>query len=306
MRVLLWPYFMLLLSQVNCSSSLSPPSVPLCHPDQISTLIQFKNSFSVTNDNYSPKMNSWINGTNFCAWNGVTCDYMTGNVIGIDLSCSQLQGIIDSNSSLFSLRHLQKLYPSFNDFNGSRMSSKFGWFANMTHLNLTKSNLSGKVPSDISYLSKLVSLDLSRNDNMRLDDTGLQSSLNVLDLSHNNLSDMIPSCFGKLSDNLSVLDLQSNTFHGTIPETFAKGNNLRSINLNGNQLEGPLPQSLIKMDDDQDNEFGSEINEEDDVQEINDKDDVVEVDKNHEEDGADLTECVTDEQVEVDFDEGDL
>nr|XP_023914347.1 probable leucine-rich repeat receptor-like protein kinase At1g35710 [Quercus suber] len=176
----------------------------------------------------------------------------------------------------------------------------------MTHLNLTKSNLSGKVPSDISYLSKLVSLDLSRNDNMRLDDTGLQSSLNVLDLSHNNLSDMIPSCFGKLSDNLSVLDLQSNTFHGTIPETFAKGNNLRSINLNGNQLEGPLPQSLIKMDDDQDNEFGSEINEEDDVQEINDKDDVVEVDKNHEEDGADLTECVTDEQVEVDFDEGDL
>ena len=45
------------------------------------------------------------------------------------------------------------------------------------------------------------------------------------------------------------------------------------------------------MDDDQHNEFGLEISEEDDVQEINDIDDVVEVDKNHEEDGADLT-CV--------------
>ena len=56
------------------------------------------------------------------------------------------------------------------------------------------------------------------------------------------------------------------------------------------------------MDDDQHNEFGSEISEEDDVQDINDKDDVVEVDKNHEEDGVDLTECV----VEVDIDERDL
>nr|XP_023904534.1 uncharacterized protein LOC112016241 [Quercus suber]POE45303.1 hypothetical protein CFP56_49220 [Quercus suber] len=64
--------------------------------------------------------------------------------------------------------------------------------------------------------------------------------------------------------------------------------------------------SHSEMDDDQHNEFGSEISEEGDVQEINDKDDVVEVDKNHEEDGVDLTECVADEQVEVDIDEGDL
>nr|POF02717.1 hypothetical protein CFP56_04950 [Quercus suber] len=56
--------------------------------------------------------------------------------------------------------------------------------------------------------------------------------------------------------------------------------------------------SHSEMDDDQHNEFGSEISEEGDVQEINDKDDVVEVDKNHEEDGVDLTECVADEQVE--------
>ena len=64
--------------------------------------------------------------------------------------------------------------------------------------------------------------------------------------------------------------------------------------------------TCMQMDDDQHNEFGSEISEEDDVQDINDKDDVVEVDKNHEEDGVDLTECVVDEQVEVDIDERDL
>ena len=71
------------------------------------------------------------------------------------------------------------------------------------------------------------------------------SSLKVLDLSHNNLSDLIPLCLGNLSDNLSVLDLRNNKFYGTIPESFVKGNYLRSLNLNGNQLEGKLPRSLV-------------------------------------------------------------
>ena len=35
-----------------------------------------------------------------------------------------------------------------------------------------------------------------------------------------------------------------NILHGTIPATFAKGNTCRDINLNGNQLEGLLSQSL--------------------------------------------------------------
>ena len=41
-----------------------------------------------------------------------------------------------------------------------------------------------------------------------------------------------------------MLDLQMNILHGTIPSTFAEGNTFRNINLNGNQLEGLLPQSL--------------------------------------------------------------
>lgn len=44
-----------------------------------------------------------------CTWDGVTCDLLTGHVIGLDLSCSLLNGIIYANSSLFQLRHLQTL-----------------------------------------------------------------------------------------------------------------------------------------------------------------------------------------------------
>lgn len=42
-----------------------------------------------------------------------------------------------------------------------------------------------------------------------------------------------------------MLDQQNNQFHGTISKTFAKGNKLRSFNLNGNQLEETLPRSLV-------------------------------------------------------------
>jgi Leucine-rich repeat (LRR) protein len=71
------------------------------------------------------------------------------------------------------------------------------------------------------------------------------SSLQVLDLSRNNLSGMIPQCLGNLSDSLSVVDFRKNNFHGTIPKKFAKCNSLRTLVFNGNQLEGLLPQSLV-------------------------------------------------------------
>jgi len=69
--------------------------------------------------------------------------------------------------------------------------------------------------------------------------------LNVLDLSHNHLSNMAPLCLGNFSDSLIVLDLRSNKINGTIPETFTKGNYLRILNLNDNQLVGSLPRLLI-------------------------------------------------------------
>ncbi|KAL0009219.1 hypothetical protein SO802_010721 [Lithocarpus litseifolius] len=126
--------------------------MPLCLSDQSSALLHFRNSFSVRHsglsnlwcDLYSyPPKNSWKMGTDCCGWDGVTCDTMTGHVIGVDLSCSGLQGPIHPNTTLFSLRHLQRLNLAYNHFHGSTISSKFGGFANMTHLNLTWSSVAG-------------------------------------------------------------------------------------------------------------------------------------------------------------------
>lgn len=69
------------------------------------------------------------------------------------------------------------------------------------------------------------------------------SLLIVLDLSRNRLSGTIPECLGNFSYSLEVMNLQMNNFYGQIPDSFINGR-LRSVLLDDNQLEGPLPKSL--------------------------------------------------------------
>ncbi|KAL5548373.1 hypothetical protein UlMin_003604 [Ulmus minor] len=70
------------------------------------------------------------------------------------------------------------------------------------------------------------------------------SALEVLDLSNNTLNGSLPRCLGNFSENLLVLDLRNNRLQGMIP-IFAKVKSLSILNFNDNQLEGPLPQSLL-------------------------------------------------------------
>ncbi|GLT39434.1 hypothetical protein SLA2020_136240 [Shorea laevis] len=70
------------------------------------------------------------------------------------------------------------------------------------------------------------------------------TSLQVLDLSHNNLNGMIPPCIGNFSKSLVILNLQGNNFKGPIPPTWVNGNNLKAIQLGQNNFTGKLPRSL--------------------------------------------------------------
>ncbi|KAK6802347.1 hypothetical protein RDI58_000127 [Solanum bulbocastanum] len=80
-----------------------------------------------------PRTISWNKSTD-CTWDGVHCDETTGQVIELDLSCSQLHGKFYSNSSLFQLFNLKRLDLSYNNFSGSLISPKFGEFSSLTHL----------------------------------------------------------------------------------------------------------------------------------------------------------------------------
>ncbi|CAL8152134.1 unnamed protein product [Prunus armeniaca] len=226
----------------TCSSSNSSSSISsghLCHPEDSSALLQFKNSFSI----------SWQKGKDCCAWSGVTCEKMTGHVIGLNLGSGGLQGNIHSNSSLFSLGHLKRLDLSHNDFRGSPISSKFGGFVSMTHLDLSWSNFSGPIPSEISHLSTLVSLNLTQFD-VRLDTLSFNrivqnlTNLRELNLAYVDMSSIVLDSFKNLSSSLITLILYDCHLQGKFPESIFHRPNLRLVHLSYNyNLTGYFPKS---------------------------------------------------------------
>ncbi|XP_021831858.1 probable LRR receptor-like serine/threonine-protein kinase At1g34110 [Prunus avium] len=174
---------------------------------------------------------------------------MTGHVIGLNLHFGGLQGNIHSNSSLFSLGHLKRLDLSRNDFRGSPISSKFGGFVNMTHLDLYYSNFSGPIPSEISHLSNLVSLNLSLRD-VRLDTLSFNrivqnlTNLKELQLIGVDMSSVVPDSFKNLSSSLTTLRLSNCHLQGKFPENIFRLPNLRVLSLGfNNNLTGSLPNS---------------------------------------------------------------
>ncbi|XP_038688544.1 receptor-like protein 6 [Tripterygium wilfordii] len=217
-------------------------SLQLCsHYDRLA-LIEFNNSFSLNlAASYAcptsyPKTQSWKIDRDCCSWDGVTCDIVTGQVIGLDLSCSLLQGTLYSNNSLFQLSHVQKLNLAHNDFQFSGISSKFGKFESLTHLNLFDSGFSGHVPYEFSYLSKLISLHIS---DVKIEVPTLRgflqncTVLQELFFYQVNMSSVNVDLLMNLSSSLTSLHLVSCELHGKFPENILLLPNLQSLYLTG-------------------------------------------------------------------------
>ncbi|KAJ4822879.1 hypothetical protein Tsubulata_023542 [Turnera subulata] len=239
--------------------SLASPS-PLCPPNQSNALLRFKTMFSINKaasyqscDKYGgvtsfPKTLSWKKDSDCCFWDGVTCDNTTGNVIGLDLSCSWLYGTILPNTSLPDLHHLQRLNLAGNDFRGSRISSEFGRHASLTELGLSTSVFSGPIPSEISQLSKLVSLDFSNNDLLRVDSYTFEilaqnlTALEVLTFDEVIMSSVLTKSLLNLSCSLVSLRLSETLLAGEFPVGIFLLPYLQELSLSSNRdLKGHIP-----------------------------------------------------------------
>ncbi|TYJ38682.1 hypothetical protein E1A91_A04G008800v1 [Gossypium mustelinum] len=226
-----------------------------CSHPEAASLIQFKNSFSITQTWFAalycdeiaglksyPKTNSWKEGTDCCSWDGVTCHHLNAHVIALDLSCSWLYGNFPSNTTLFLLPHLQKLNLAYNDFNHSKIPSEFGRFESLVYLNLSRAWFVGEVPSQVSHLSKLVSLDLSSwIYDLTFDKHALEGLVqNLTEVRHLfldeiNMSSINPHVFTNLSSSLRSLSLAGCDLQGKFPKNIFYLPNLNFLNLGGNQ-----------------------------------------------------------------------
>ena len=220
-----------------------PSSSSLSAVSPCSALLHFNHSLSLHRDASQmcdisyPKTASWKEDKDCCSWDGVVCDQTTRHVIGLDLSCSWLNGSIHSSSTLFFLLHLRSLNLAGNDFNYSLISSEFGKFKSLTHLNLSNSMFSGKISYEISHLSYLVSLDLSYNYGLLIETPVWKNltQLRELLLDWSDMSSIRPNSLMNLSSSFTTLSLHHCNLQGKIENTILCLPSIQTLDLGVNE-----------------------------------------------------------------------
>ncbi|KAH0470654.1 hypothetical protein IEQ34_000377 [Dendrobium chrysotoxum] len=241
-----------------------------CFQAEGSALLQLKRGF------ISSELDTWLLGTNCCIWEGVTCD-KSRRVIGLDLSNRSIIGMI--SPSLFNLTSLHTLNFADNLFDQISIPD-FGWdkLTNLISLNLSCAGFVGKVPTVISFLTKLSSLDLSLNvglsftsyptflrnmSNLRelyLDSVdllaygdewcgALVNSTPVLEvLSMDGCSLFGTSCSSlSMLPFLSIVSLRDNNLDSSILDSFVNFSSLSELQVQGNEFKGVFPKQLFQL-----------------------------------------------------------
>lgn len=118
--------------------------------------------------------------------------------------------------------------------NKCRVSFFFS-FKNLRLLDLSSAYFMGDVPLEISYLSNLVSLDLSGNTYLTFSDVVMNqlvhnlTNLRDLALTGVSLLDITPTTFMNLSLSLASLSLSSTKLTGNFPQHIMSLPNLQSV-----------------------------------------------------------------------------
>ncbi len=116
----------------------------------------------------------------------------------------------------------------------------------VTRLSLVGKGLDGELPSSIWDLSRLRTLVISNNENLRGEIPEIPSTLEALDtltLTYNGLSGLIPASISQLPA-LRVLWLFNNALEGPIPPQLGELSRLEELSLSDNAFGAPIPPEL--------------------------------------------------------------
>lgn len=200
-------------------------------------------------NNVTGSLSYWINRmtslrTLDLSFNRITGTLTTGigalsRLTYLDLRGNHMDGLI-TEEHFSKLSDLQDLHLSANSFTMELNSDWVPPFRLQT-LGLTSCRLGPGFPHWLKWQNNISSLFMS---NASIADTmpdwfwNVFSNTDVLDLSSNNISGILPATFGDLE--ASFLDLSSNQFTGSVEQLPA---NIVSLDLSSNSLSGSLPLS---------------------------------------------------------------
>lgn len=115
--------------------------------------------------------------------------------------------------------------------------------SHVVSLVLVENGLQGELPSELSQLSTLGSLDLNNNQlhgKLPPELCNIGDNLKVLSLWDNGLSGSIPVCYGSDFTRLQTLSLESNELSGSLPSLHGIGDTLEYLWIYNNSFTGTL------------------------------------------------------------------
>ncbi|ESR49814.1 MDIS1-interacting receptor like kinase 2 [Citrus sinensis] len=174
-------------------------------------------------------VNNWATTGNYtsdhCKWTGISCNSAV-SVIGVSL-----------------------LWYENDNITGELGRFKFSCFPNLRSFKI-RSNylLSGSIPSEITVLSTIRTLELTSNNLTGIipSEMGRLRNLVHLDLSNNHLTGHIPPTLGRLS-KLKILNLSSNSLVGNVPSTLGHLTQLTTLAIASNQINGSIPLEIENL-----------------------------------------------------------
>ncbi|KAJ0510846.1 putative protein kinase RLK-Pelle-LRR-IX family [Helianthus annuus] len=182
----------------------------------------------------SPTPSSWTTNTDFCKWDGITCDN-SNRVTAINLPSKSLTGSLPSD--LNNLSQLKTLAVQRNSIGGVLPT-----LANLTLLEqvILDSNNFTAIPTDFfTGLTNLQSFSITDNPDMSSwtipENLNQNTNLQSFQAGNANIMGGIPDIFDKFP-NLQNLRLSYNNITGALPVSFG-GSQIRNLWLN-NQMQG--------------------------------------------------------------------
>ncbi|MCO5580005.1 hypothetical protein L7F22_033871 [Adiantum nelumboides] len=166
-------------------------------------------------------------------------------LISLQLDANRLSGYIPTE--ILNLEHLQALLVSVNHILGFKLPQRFSNTTSLRTLNIAANEVGGLIPTELAQLQGLQYIGFGYNQlsgDIPWNSLSNCSLLYYLDLSHNHLAGGLSGkSLGRLL-NLRSLFLQGNLLQGTIPESLGGLSLQEDIDLSFNQLNGTLPDSL--------------------------------------------------------------
>ena len=168
----------------------------------------------------------------------------------LSLDTNSLSGTLPSTFGL-QLPNLRELYLNVNQISGS-IPSYLSNCSQLTMLELSYNQFTGPIPAGLGHLENLQILHLRANQLESLElnfltDLTRCRSLEMLIISENTFSSLLPDSIGNLSSSLQSFQAELCNIKGPIPKGIGALRNLNLLELSDNNLSGTIPSTIKGM-----------------------------------------------------------